>query len=318
MKKVRAIIILCLFMLVAGCSKQTLSGTKAKFSDDEYNYTFQLPKGWKSQEDYKTLYNEAAIFGAEDDNSNSYMFIRTTKKNEADVDKFKQKKAKELKKAYDLHDIYEETFKVADFPVVAYTFQGAYDNEIVFVHDFYVMLDQKLVEFTFYSATEGNYEERAKRFEESVKTLSEEVKTIKTTESLSPNSNNQKVENNEAAFTLTGYKIVTASENKEVLIIRYIFKNKQDTPTAPNMWDSVVQIEQEGKKLSKSSLTESEEATDLSYLLEVGKTPISKNESVESASVYDLPSSTLSDIIFTFDQEKFEESEPIHLLIKND
>ncbi|MEI5990869.1 hypothetical protein A5881_002374 [Enterococcus termitis] len=317
MKKGRRIIILCLFIVLAGCSKQNLSETNEDFSDDDYNYTFQLPKGWRSQEEYKNLYNETAIFGAEDKNSKSYMFIRTTKKNETNVAKFKQKTEKALKKAYDLKDIYDETFEVDDFPVIAYTFQGSYDNENVFVHDFYVILDQQVVEFTFYSALEGNYEKRADRFAESVRTFSIVDRKSKTTESLPSNSNNQIIKNEEVSFTLTGYKIVTGPQNKRLLIIRYVFANNMDKPNFPNMWNTVVHVEQDGKELKESSITENEEASDLGYLLKVGKSPVSKNDSVESASVYELIDSSTADVLFIFDDNQFKDSKPIHLPIRN-
>lgn len=318
MKKRIGIIILCLFILLTGCSKQKRSEHNASFSDDEYNYSFQLPKGWKSQEEYKNLYNEAAIFGAEDENSKSNMFIRTTKKNEADVEKFKQKTKKELKKIYELKDIYEESVEVEDFPAVAYTFQGSYDNEIVFVHEFYIILDQKVVEFTFYSATEGNYENRADSFVESVQTFHIIDQKNKTTETVSTNSNNQKIKNEEVSFTLTGYKIISGPEKKRLLIIRYVFANNLDKPNYPNLWSTVVRVEQGGEELKESSITESGEASDLEYLLKVGKRPVSKNDSVESAAVYELVGSSTSDVLLIFDADQFEESKPIHLPIRNE
>lgn len=316
MKKRITLIGLSLFALLAGCSKQNLSDKKENFSDKGISYSFRLPKNWTTQEQFKHLYNEAAVFGAQDEKSKSDMFIRTTEKRESDVDKFKEKTKKELLKTYDLKEVYVENFEANGCPVIAYTFNGRFDKQTVFVHNFYVLTKQRVVEFTFYSAANGAYEKRAEIFEESVKTLVEEEE-VAATETSSEEQSNQKIENTQFSFAFSGYKVLTNSTGSRLLIVRYVFTNKEKEAIAPDVWNSLVTAEQDGKELKLGSVSEEESSSDLSYLLQVAKLPIKKGESVESAAIYELNDSSMSNISMSFDSKEFKDQKPFVISIEN-
>ena len=241
------------------------------------------------------------------------MFIRTRKNSEIDHEKQIEQ---ELKENYELDDLEVETFKSNERSVLLYKFQGLYNHEEVSIHDFYVVLNQRMVEFTFYSPANSNDTKQVELFKQSVTTLNEEKSTeAKTSESMEENTD-LKIENDAVSFTLTGYKMITGTEEKRLLIIRYLFLNKQTEPSMPNIWNSIVTAKQDGQALTVSSITESEEVSDLSYLLQVGKTAIGKGDLVQTAVVYELPDSSMSDISFTFDQATFKDQTPIILPIK--
>lgn len=316
MKKTIVTIILGGLLVITGCAKSSLEETREHFSDKGFTYSFQLPKDWDAQEEYQSLYNPKAVFGAEDQNSKSYMFIRTKETSEVNSEKLKEQTKQELKKNYKLAGLEAETFKVNNLPSFVYIFQGIYNQEEVIIYDFYVILDQRIVELTFYSAVSNNVEKQAESFKKSVKTLLEERKTVDTTDEPMETSTNLKIENEAVSFTLTGYKMISDTEEKRLLIVRYLFLNKQSDPVQPNVWNSLVTAKQDGQELALSSVTESQEASDLSYLLQVGKTAIGKDDLVQTAVVYEQLGSSMSDISINFDQTAFKDHEPIILPIK--
>lgn len=316
MKQLKGIIFCTLLFLLTGCAQQALSGEKAYFSKEGVEYSFNLPDGWKGQEDYQEEYNEAAVFGAEDTTSNSYMFIRVRDRADLKQQALEQKAKKLVKESFGVDHVPAENVGGDDPVALRFSFKYVFKQKPVWVSAYYVLQKQQVVEYIFYTPQDNQENKRTKVFDQSVATLALESATKKSTTSEQASEKKNKMENDSYVFDLTSYKVISENNQQNLLIVRYVFKNKTDVKTAANLWETLVTAGQDGKTLNSSPITEHTQAADLSYLLENGRQLIGKNDSIESAVVYQLAGHSLTDITFSFDKEQFEGNTEIIMPIK--
>lgn len=315
MKQLKEIIFCALLFLLTGCAHQELSGKKEYFSKEGVEYSFNLPTGWNGQEDYQEQYNEAAVFGAQDTTSNSYMFIRVRGIEEPKKNTLEKKAEKLVKESFGVEPASSKKLTLDNQPALRFSFKYVFKQKPVWVSAYYILQKQHLVEYIFYTPQDNQESRRTTVFDQSVATLKLEH-TTETTSKQSPEKLN-KIENDSYVFDLTGYKIVSENKQQNLLIVRYVFKNKSEVKKSANLLETLVTVKQDDKVLENSPITEHTQAEDLAYLLENGKQLIGKNDSIESAVVYKLNDQSLSNIIFLFDKEQFKGQKEIIMPIKN-
>lgn len=303
---------LSLFFLGA-CNSSGLADETYDVTSDDVNYTLQLPKGWETQKDYQEEYNEAAVFGGKDTGSNSYMFIRT-KNSQALTQKELQKTTTEsVKEIYQLDKITAADFSDGEIPVVKYELSGYFKKKPVTVYLYYLAFKDQVVNVTFYAPKDNN-QSREKQLDETVLSIEREGGAATTDATSQQETKDNVVANDQMTVTLTGYDRIEA-EDKQLVVIRYVVKNKQATAITPAIWDELVDVTQNQQKLTQSSLTQSSSMPALDYLLSVRKQPIEENQALESAVVYELVKDSQADVLFTFDQTAFPKQTVIHLPI---
>ncbi|ALS01894.1 hypothetical protein ATZ33_11035 [Enterococcus silesiacus] len=315
MKQLKGVIFCTLLFFLTSCVHPKLSEEKEYFSKEGVEYSFNLPAGWKGQEDYQEQYNEAAVFGAEDTTSNAYMFIRVRDRAGLKENTLEKEAKKLVKESFGVDPTSLENIKLDDQAALRFSFKYVFKQNPVWVSAYYILQKQHLVEYIFYTP-QDNQENKRTVFDQSVETLTVESITEQTTTSEQASEKIHKIENDSYVFDLTGYKIISENNQQNLLIVRYVFKNKSDIKVSANLWETLVTVEQDGTIVNKSPIAEHTQAEDLSYLLDNGKQLIGKNDSIESAVVYQLNDQSLSDITFSFDKEQFKGKTEIIMPIK--
>lgn len=312
MKKVKGfVVLLFLVTAIAGCSLK-LSSKKETFSANGLSYTLQLPSTWKAQEDFKEVYNSAAIFGAEDSNSESYMFVLAHDKKLMADQEFATKTREKLKTSYGykkLEDVYLKEFAINKLPALKYTFFTTYKEKSVWAHLYYVEMENAVLQFIFYSADDDSYEDRGVIVDTSVKTIKESG--VETKQSTTDSSQQTATENATAVvanadmkLTISGYRPTEDKQGAKYVAVRYDFANLAAAEVTSDVWYPLATATQNKEVLAPVSQLEldSEEMTNLQKMVQE---PLAQNQSVEGIVFYKLVDQSTEDVILSFSQEHF-------------
>ncbi|MBO0445105.1 hypothetical protein IGJ55_000294 [Enterococcus sp. AZ170] len=300
-----------LFLTLTGCQKGQLEKANETFTADDSEYSFKLPKGWKVEKEYKETFNEAAVFGAEDSNSRSEMFVRAQPSKPLDEQELKQETKESLLAFYKLEAGEVESFDVDGLPAIHYLMPSVYKKKAVWLDMYFVTTKTHLVNFQFYRPRDNSAEKQKQVIYESVKTL----KQLRGSQTLTSSSqqkgakNNQKLENQRVAIQLTGNKIVGNQ-----LILRYVITNKTSEDLIPvDEWQQMFSVTEAGEHLAITEQPKADD-TELDYLLKQNKQRLPANESIESAVVYTLqPEGTIT---IRVNEGQVNSDEPMSLTIE--
>lgn len=323
-KKSVAYCMMILLFFLAGCQAK-LSEKKVTFNSNYFAYQFQLPEGWNETDEnsYKGEYGSQTIFGAEDSRSKSEMIIRASEKSEIDLTDFGNKTRENLQEMYNyskLEDIYMKEYEVDGKTAYKYTLNGQHKDESVWVHCYYVVTDEELLEFIFYSADDNRYEDRVKIIDESVATLAEKgaLETADNTEGSTENSgeataeetSKTTVENEQMKIAVTGYRKLTVDE-QDYLAVRYTITNKGESEIKPLVWYEKVKVKQGEDVLIQADFPEDDEAGNLKVLAEDNTKVLKKGETGNGLAFYAVSSDGEDKAYVEFLESEFEQPEPI-------
>ncbi|WP_086348868.1 DUF5067 domain-containing protein [Candidatus Enterococcus clewellii] len=319
MKKViTGIMFILMFLTLAACQSNKLSGEASSFAAKGGSYAFRLPEGWEVEQEYQTIFNKAAVFGAIDTNSLSQMFIRTELYDESiNEEKLKQLAKDQLEKYHDELTAEPEEFQVDGFSGIYYKGEDLFKRKPVWIHLYYVAVGKQIVEFQFQSPKDQSDKGRQEVFRKAVQSLKVKANDDKVAVSESEQEQEQtprKAENDQLSLQITGQKVEKQDSGKGVLILRYICTNKGEQSIVPvDEWDKAVTVEQGTAVLA--SLAESQEE-EVNYLLQAGGQSLGASKTIEAAVVYTLEDAT-DNVRLIFDNELFPEKEALELEITN-
>lgn len=321
-KSVGCFMVMVLFFL-AGCQAK-LSEKKVTFKSSSYAYQFQLPDSWDKQDEssYKGEYGNQAIFGAEDSISKSEMFIQASSLSEVDLTDFGAKTRKNLQEIYDyskLDDIYMKEYEVGKNQAYKYTLNGQHEGDSVWVHCYYVITDNELIEFIFYSADDNRFEERVEIIDESVSTLTEkeplestadEEATTPSQESKEEKSSETMVENKEMSIAVTGYRNLTVGD-QAYLAIRYTVTNKSESELEPLVWYEKAKVKLGDDVLAQADFPNDDAVGNLKVLAEDNTKKLKKGETGNGLAFYSISTDEEDKAYVEFLESEFEQAEPI-------
>lgn len=312
--KWKYIFFLLLIFPLSACQKFSLSNQSSSFETATHLYTFQLPEGWESVEEYQTEFNRAAVFGALDTQSTGRMFVRNY--DEAGLSKETLKKWSKQQLSEEMKEVEPTFVETGDFPCVSYRFQGKFKRREMWIHLYYVATKEAVIEFYYYTPKDQSEEKRETLLQQSIASLDEEKRAEATEESVEVVTG--RVENEQLRLQLLGGESTELSDGSQWLIVRYICENKGEAAIYPKQeWEKLVVVSQEGEGLTQLSEIQQEElAEDTQFLIEEGQKEIITGKISESVSIYKLKSESLP-IKVTFDSEVFPEAEPVQLHLKN-
>ncbi|OJG99286.1 hypothetical protein RV18_GL001354 [Enterococcus termitis] len=298
-------------LFLSGCQSFSLQKEEESLYVNSSEYYFKLPMNWSIEEDPQKELNEDAKFGASDTKSNSVMFIRTQHAEGIDEKKMKSNVEKYLKNYYDLNSMKKASFKVGDLPVLSYVFKSSYKKKPAWAQMYYVLSENNIVEFVFYSPVDNSEEKRKQVFEEVVKTLREKVDAETVASSEEKTTAYNRFETEDMSIYLSSYKVEKQDANS-ILVIRYVFTNKGKESLVPSeQWNKLIVASQNDKELqvfNNEDITD----TELSYLLSRGNEEAKKGKTVESAVIYYLHDEAET-VTFTFNQSLLAGREPLVL-----
>ncbi|MBO0466148.1 DUF5067 domain-containing protein [Enterococcus plantarum] len=304
--------VICCILLI-GCSDK-LSEKKETFEGQGITYQFKLPAKWNKIESFKDTINKNAVFGAEDTNSNSTMFIMTYLKSTVELKDFASKTRVELQKRYnykELEGVYMKEYEINKHKAIKYTLNTTYKQQDVWAHFYYVETEHGFVELIFYSANDGSYEKRSLIIDESVDTLVEtkSTKNSETTDSTeNTDESNLEVKNDRLTFTMDGVMTLIEDDKSKKLVLRYQLTNLSDEQLIPKEVQSYITATQNGTKLEPTEISDASQDLDLKELIQAGEKTIAKEEKIESVWVFSLLDS--SNVTLTFDQDQFKDQNP--------
>lgn len=312
------ILVLLLFIL-SGCSAK-LADEKTTFEGAGHQYEFSLPDTWKQQEPsvYKKNYGETAVFGAEDEKSDSFMYILTFPIDEVVLEGFGEKTREDLQKVHgykNSEDIFMKEYEVNGYPAFKYTVNTFYKDDSIWVHYYYIVTENSLVQINYYSADDRNYEKRVEILNESADSLKEIGEaTIETEESTSEiESNSLYTENDLLRFDVTGYRKITVAD-QEYLAVRFKIMNKADTAVTPALWYEKTTLKQGENKLAQAEFPDDAEAANLKELAVTNKEPVLKGQEQEGLAFYKVSSDENERIVkVMFNENEFERDQEIQL-----
>lgn len=312
------IIVLLLFIL-SGCSAK-LADEKTTFEGAGRQFEFKLPDSWKAQEAsiYKNTFGENAVFGAEDEKSDSFMYILTFSKEDIELDGFGEKTREDLQKVHgykNIDDIFMKEYEVNGYPAFKYTVNTIYKDESIWAHFYYLVTENSMVQINYYSADDRNYEKRVEILNESADSLKEigEAAT-KTEESTSEIENSDlSTENEELRFDVTGYRKITVGD-QEYLAVRFTLLNKADAVVTPELWYEKTTLKQGENKLVQAEFPEDAEAANLKELAMTNDEELLKGQEQEGLAFYKVSSDKNERIVsIQFNEDEFERDQEIHL-----
>lgn len=290
-------IILLLLLLLVGCSKQGLSSEKSNFSSEGVSGTVQLPESWESVTNYRQKFNEAAIFGAEDTKTNSYLFIRLKKNARQAQETLDELSLSILKKTFQMSEADFEKLNDLSYPTIRYSFDYRFEKKTVKAIVYYQQVANDLIEYIFYSAQDNQLPQRIQQFDQTVATSV--IQKVESKSSDHEATGKRVLETDQYSFNLTSYKVIPQTENHSLVIIRFVFTNKGPKLQAATLWQSVIQATQAEQPLAISTITDFKEVPDLNYLVENSHKKLNKGDALESAIVYELNDKTKADITLT-------------------
>lgn len=315
-------LVLAVLLFLAGCEAK-LSEKKEEFASDGYVYQFQLPSTWtkRAEADYQGEFGARAIFAAEDKQSKSQMFIQSTPKESVDLTDFGEAMRENLQKIYgysNVDDIYMDEYEISGNQVFKYTLNGAYKDESVWVHSYYMITDEEVLEIIFYSADDNRYEDRVKIIDQSVDTLEEKEQKEKGTETsgsaveteASTELPETAVENEQMSVNVTGFRKIVV-DDKAYLAVRFSVLNNSDEKIKPLIWYEKAAIKQGETTLKQAEFPDSDEAGNLKVLAEDNKKSLAKGESSAGLAFYELLPKGENTVYVEFLASEFEQKKPI-------
>lgn len=310
MKQMTQLIILCFFLLTSvGCQKYDLMNEEEQFSTDGSSFSFRLPSGWQVEKDYKEVFNEAALFGAEDTNSRSVMFIRAQKSEQLNEQQLVTQTKTALKQYYLVDEVEEETFQIANFSAVYYPLKSVYDNRAVWLDNYFIATETHVVEFLFYRPRQGGTEGQQEIIRQSVETL-KQLETTASSEEKREEITEQKVTTDMLSIQLTGHKI-----QGDKLILRYVLTNNSEKQLIPlKEWEELMEVTEAGSLLDITKVTD-ESDSELTYLQERSSQRLPAGDSVETVVVYELQQDQ-GDITIQADEQRINGDKPVVLKIE--
>lgn len=285
-KKLLLVGIMMMFLgTLSSCKNQSLSEETMTFAVDDSEYTVHLPRNWEKVADYQKEYSGEAIFGAKDTKSRSFMFIREQKNELVAMDELKKITTEQLSEKYNVDNMDIKEIEDNDFATIYYSAPIEYKNKPFTLNIFFVSTSTHIINFQFYSAITNNAK-REQQMIDSIQSMKQTVQgTLADTETKKIVQNEQRIENEQFACQVTGYRV-----EDNLLILRYIFTNKLTNEVTPKIeWDKLVAIKQGDTELNLLEVQDpiNEELT---YLIEQSKKPLSSNHSVECAVIYSMVS----------------------------
>ncbi|MBP1046497.1 hypothetical protein I6N96_09385 [Enterococcus sp. BWM-S5] len=323
MNKKRVIWLMAVIVLVlSGCGAK-LSEEKEEFSSNSYVYQFNLPSTWvkRTEADYKAEFGTRTVFAAEDKQSKSQMFIQISSKEQLDLTDFGNATRENLKKIYgysNLEDIYMMDYEANGNQIYKYTLNGSYKDESVWVHSYYVITDEEVLELIFYSADDNRYEDRVKIIDESVDTLVEkkqknESKTKESDAAVTEESTElpeTAVESEQMTVNVAGFRKVTV-EDQEYLAVRFSILNNSEKDIKPLIWYEKTNVKQGESVLKQAEFPDSDEVGNLKVLAEDNKKTLKPGESSVGLAFYSLLPDGEQMVYVEFLESEFEQPEPI-------
>ncbi|MHC5218583.1 DUF5067 domain-containing protein [Enterococcus sp. LJL128] len=317
MKKIISGLVL-LVVFLGGCSAK-LSEEKEAFSDKGVSYDIQLISGWELDPNPVEKYGQSAVIGASDTNSNSFMFVSTSRLDETDMKTFAKERRKELAKTYgydDAEDMYMKTLEWGGKEAYKYTAFTKFSKIEVWAHIYYLQTDDTMVQIVYYSADDGGYKKRSKIIEESVLSLEQtdvdpdwQEETEETTEEETEGIG---VKNEQVAFDIRGFQKAKDADGNQLIVIRYKMKNLGETAILPEVFDKSTVLTQNEKTLTSTELPESESENEAGDLWKKREKQIEPGKSGETVSVYRLDNET--DVVtLTFTETEFPNQDPVTL-----
>ena len=276
-----------LLVLLVGCKQQGLQEDPVSFTLDGSSYTFQLPAGWEVEEDYKKVYNDAAVFGAADTNSRAIVFIRGQKSPSLTSEELAQQTEETLAKYYQLEDSETHAFEIDGHPAIYYKLKSVYDEEAAWLENYFVVTETHLVEFLFYRPRESSTDKQQDSIRQSVESL----KLVSAGSQESEAESNgletdtpRKIETDSLSLRLSGSRI---SEGQ--LVLRYVLTNKGSEAVIPSEeWQKLLSVSEGAAVLSLAGPVAEAADPELSYLQARGEEALQPGSSIESAAVYAL------------------------------
>lgn len=309
------IFVFLMSIFLSGCTTK-LSDKKSTFDAKGIDYEFQLPSTWKKTDDFKQVYNQAAVFGAVDSKSNSTMFVTGERKDQVVLKNFGERMRKEVAKLYGYkktEDVYMKEFELNGKKAYKYTVKTIFEKRTVWLHLYYVETKSGMIRFDFYSIDDGDYEKRAKIIDQSVRSLKEtsdkgETDTVGEEDTIT-------FENDAIALKIVGIMHLKGDNDTKLLALRYSVTNKSDQSISANQWDSLVRLTQQETDLSGAELPKENAMLDLPKLLAQKDVTLSKGETVESVSLYTLKDTSNVELIPS--DKEFPNTKPIQLTVPN-
>ncbi|WP_321385912.1 hypothetical protein [uncultured Enterococcus sp.] len=323
MRKKQIMYFMTIILLVLSGCEAKLSDKVETFDSDSSVYQFQLPSTWekRAEADYQAEFGSRAVFAAVDKQSNSQMFVQASPKETLDMTDFGDATRENLQKIYgysNLEDIYMTDYEVNGNQVYKYTLNGYYKDESVWVHSYYVLTENEVLEFVFYSADDNRYEDRVKIIDQSVDTVErkEEKAGSATSDSAAETTQESSeipetaVENEQLSFNVTGYRKITI-EDQAYLAVRFSVLNNGDEALKPKIWYDKVNVKQGDSVLKQADFPDNDEAGNLKVLAEDNNKSLEKGESSAGLAFYSLLSDKEDTVYVEFLESEFEQREPI-------
>lgn len=312
------IVITSLFLI--GCTQQ-LDQKKQHFSTKGLSYEFQLPGGWKADEEINEEYGLQTVFSAEDTKSNSYLFISSTQVADVEQKGFGEQTREKLKERYkykEAKDIYMKKIKIGDSAAYKYTLNTTFREKSVWAHFYYIWTENGFVQITIYSADDNSYKKRSEQIDASVDTL-KEIEFNKTAAEKEQAIQKKEegdiitIENKDIKIETTAVRQVTGIEGGNLIAIRYNFTNIGLETAQPSVWKDVVTANQNGKQLLLGRLPKDTNFLDVTELAKTQSKQVKQGEQVESVVLYKLLDN--STIELNFSKESFPEKEPVRVVV---
>lgn len=322
MKKISNVLLIIVIggLFLIGCTKQ-LDQKKQSFSDNGVSYEFQLPSGWKADQEANKEYGLQTSYSAEDTKSNSYVFVTTTLVTDIEQKKFGEQTREKLKERYrykNVKDIYMKKITVGNAPAYKYTLNTVFKEKSVWAHFYYIWTEHGFVQLTFYSADDNSYKKRSEKIDDSVATFKEIAFDKNEAEKEQEAQQKEEgdivtIENREIKFETTAVRQLTEVEGKKMLAIRYTFTNLTLEKAQPSVWKDVVTATQNGKKLSLEKLPETSDILDIKELDSTQTKVLKQGEQVESVVLYELVDK--STVELSFSQNVFPGKESVRVVV---
>lgn len=311
-------IVLLLFAL-SGCSA-TLANEKTTFEGAGHSYEFKLPDSWKAQEPsvYKNNFGDSAVFGAEDEKSDSFMYILTFPKEDIILDGFGEKTREDLQKVHgykNIEDVFMKEYEVNGYSAFKYTVNTIYKDDSIWVHLYYFITENSVVQINYYSADDRNYEKRVEILNESADSLKETGEAATETEESTTEIENSHLstENDQFRFDVTGYRKITVAD-QEYLAVRFTLLNKTDMVVTPELWYEKARLMQGEDTLSQTEFPDDAEAANLKELAMTNGEEILKGQEQEGLAFYKVSSDENERIVSVlFNEDEFERDQEIQL-----
>lgn len=313
--KNKLFLVLTTLFLLSGCQGYSLSDKQQHFSTEQNTYRFQLPKKWEKDPNYQRHYNKETVYGAEDTNSVATLAIRSrgTAKNEAAFAESIQKLLQEVygeKKKIQLS-------KIGEYPMAEYLVQSRVENKMRWVHLYYVLAGDEIIEFQFKTPQDHRDKKRTEVLKKSVRSLKwKKQEKQKKKNPLEDQALNE-ADNDQINLQLTGYKFTQVS-GQNLLFVRYTCTNKGENPIIPeDTWKQAVTLTQNEQPLQVYQGAAPEPVEELTFLKKQSQVEIGKDGAVETAQFYQLASPTET-VKVTFNQKQFPNKEAIWLKAENE